>query len=576
MGFHLSGLFQNTASEAERGTQAASGKEVPYRIAPEIKNLLPGQTISGEVVAIRDGEVDIAIAKNQFMTAKLERDFGITIGQMMSFEIKSNSSSQMTLRPLFANLEPNPNVWKAITAAHIPLNETTIRMVTSMMEEGLPIDKQSLQAMYRLLNANPETQTSTLVQMTRLQIPVTAENIAQFENYKNFEHSILKSGETIADQVYTSLSEMAGQGEMKEAQAFYGKLMQIFAGPETGNLSGNTGEVLLKQEEGGIQSENQDSASQRQPLSEIGVPSSGSAGNPAQAMEALAGTEKAPSTVETAEHGQVRLGDIVDENSRTELVKQLSQLGVSEKYLVLIQEGTMTPKAMLTLINGLMGQGDASIQGAVKELIGSKAFENILKAQITAQWTLEPAQVAESGRVDELYAKLQQQTAKLAEALSGAGKENSPLAKTATTLMDNLEFMNHLNQAFTYVQLPLKMRQNKAHGDLYIYTNKKNLAKKDGNVSALLHLEMEHIGTLDVYVSMQNHKVNTKFYLEKEEYLDVVADQLPRLSGRLEKRGYSITTEVALREKKVNVVEEMLEQNQPAGSLSKFSFDVRA
>ena len=64
--------------------------------------------------------------------------------------------------------------------------------------------------------------------------------------------------------------------------------------------------------------------------------------------------------------------------------------------------------------------------------------------------------------------------------------------------------MNQLNHMQTYLQLPLKMNGKRENGDLYVYTNKKSLAKKDGNVSALLHLDMQFLGALDVMISMQN------------------------------------------------------------------------
>ena len=40
---------------------------------------------------------------------------------------------------------------------------------------------------------------------------------------------------------------------------------------------------------------------------------------------------------------------------------------------------------------------------------------------------------------------------------------------------------------------------------------------KDGNVSALLHLDMENLGPMDVYVAMQNNRVNTHFYMQDDD-----------------------------------------------------------
>ena len=141
--------------------------------------------------------------------------------------------------------------------------------------------------------------------------------------------------------------------------------------------------------------------------------------------------------------------------------------------------------------------------------------------------------------------------------------------------------MNQMNNLFTYVQLPLKMAGNQAHGDLYVYTNKKSLANKDGNVSALLHLDMEHLGPLDVYVAMQKNqnKVNTNFTLQDEAALDLIAEHIHILDERLEKRGYSMNANFQIKEKdapETNVMQEILAQHKNISVLSKTSFDMRA
>ena len=136
--------------------------------------------------------------------------------------------------------------------------------------------------------------------------------------------------------------------------------------------------------------------------------------------------------------------------------------------------------------------------------------------------------------------------------------------------------MNQLNQMFTYVQLPLKMQSQNANGDLFVYTNKKSLAKKDGSVSALLHLDMEHLGSLDVYVALSNQKVSTKFYLADDSALDLIMQNINILNERLESRGYSMSAEFVSRDEKTNVMDEILKQGKNVSVLAGYSFDARA
>ena len=136
--------------------------------------------------------------------------------------------------------------------------------------------------------------------------------------------------------------------------------------------------------------------------------------------------------------------------------------------------------------------------------------------------------------------------------------------------------MNQINQVYSYVQLPLKMSEGKAHGDLYVYANKKSLASKDGSVSALLHLDMEHLGPVDVYVAMQEQRVNTHFYLADEEMLDFIEANIHILNERLEKKGYAMNTVMSVKAEEKTAVEEMLDNGQENTLLSQYSFDVRA
>ena len=70
------------------------------------------------------------------------------------------------------------------------------------------------------------------------------------------------------------------------------------------------------------------------------------------------------------------------------------------------------------------------------------------------------------------------------------------IINTTSDLQQNLAFMKMLNEQFAYMQLPLKLSQQNAHGDLYVMTRKNALKKSKDNLKVLLHLEMDSLGTL--------------------------------------------------------------------------------
>ncbi len=143
---------------------------------------------------------------------------------------------------------------------------------------------------------------------------------------------------------------------------------------------------------------------------------------------------------------------------------------------------------------------------------------------------------------------------------------------------ENVEFMNQMNQMFNYVQLPLKLSNSQAHGDLYVYTNKKNLARRDGMLTAFLHLDMDHLGALDVSISLQTEKnqVTTKFYLDEDSII-LVGEHMDELSQRLLKKGYQCKNMVLEKDEDKTVLQHIEEQVAGGSAvLSYQTFDTRA
>ena len=120
------------------------------------------------------------------------------------------------------------------------------------------------------------------------------------------------------------------------------------------------------------------------------------------------------------------------------------------------------------------------------------------------------------------------------------------------------------------------MQNQSANGELFVYTNKKSLAKKDGTVSALLHLDMEHLGSIDVHISLTEQKVATKFYLKDDSALDLIEANIDLLNNRLNQRGYSVSAQFLKQEEDGSVMDEILKQNKNVSILAGYSFDARA
>ena len=87
---------------------------------------------------------------------------------------------------------------------------------------------------------------------------------------------------------------------------------------------------------------------------------------------------------------------------------------------------------------------------------------------------------------------------------------------------------------------------------------------------------MEHLGSVDVHVALNNQKVSTKFYLKDDSALDLIAQNIGILNKRLEDRGYTMNAEFMYREEETNMLEEVLKQGKTISALAGYSFDARA
>ncbi len=567
-------------SESVKASEAMSKGERNYRVQNEIRNLIPGQTIRGEVVARNGNSVQLALANDMLINARIDQSISIALGQNMSFEVKANNGSMLSLSPLYANMANEATILRALSAAGLPETADNIMMVAKMMEEGMPIDKESILAMSRQLMEFPTANPATIIQMTRLEIPVTQANIEQFEHYMNANHQILGSVEDIMNGLPQVFLELMGEGKADTAFAFYEAVINLFTEE---NALAEEGSVIAKgpsEQIDGQQTAEQQAAGA---LQKEGAEQAALTGTAANAASDIMLQEEALQTPggsgQAGAQGQAKLGA---ENWNT-LSDMLKELGVKEETAEQVKNGELPAKEVLNLVKNLLAKESAGQLpgGALARMLGSKEFQGLLRTEIENQWLIKPEDVARPEKTEQLYEKIREQSARLNEAVQNAGKMDLSVAKSVQNLQNNVDFMNQLNHTFTYIQLPLKMMGNNAHGDLYVYTNKKHLAAKDGNVSALLHLDMEHLGPLDVYVTMQQSKVNTNFTLRDESSLDLIAENIHLLDERLAKRGYDLKAQFQVKEdtkqdETNNIMQTILSQDKNISVLSRTSFDMRA
>ena len=540
----------------------------------QIRSLVPGQTLRGEIVSRNGGEIQIRISDDMVLNARVDQNIHLDIGQNVTFEVKSNGSA-LSLSPLFTNISADVNVLKALEMAGLPVNETSVSMTKQLMEAGLPVNRGSLQQIYREINSFPEYEVSDVINLHRLQLPVNEANLQQMAAYRNMNHQLLHSISDVLELLPQAAEAMQESGSADGWTALYRALL-----PQTAE-TGEVPEAMPASET--VQTPQETEASMRQAASEIAqrsLPEAGQTVTEKTIQEITEGAAQQISPDGSNETQQVsadvqRMLAFVE---RMELPPQ-EKMQLTEQFLQLVQGGT-EHGSFFQLAEKLLELADRGGQTgrAVREIFSDKAFQKLLTEQLKEQWTLRPEEVAQSEKVEELYRRMNRQLRGLLQALDTGGQGESAAFKAVTNLSQNLDFMNQINQMYSYVQLPLQLKGSDAHGDLYVYTNKRSLAENDGRVSALLHLDMEHLGALDVYVTLESGKVATKFTVADDATLDFLEAHMDILTQRLKKRGYDCSVSMMTAEKKeppaAGGLAPLLQQTG-GGLLTRYAFDVR-
>ncbi len=608
MALNIGNLFtrQPNINTGETGAPAQTGSVSSAASGGGQGQSLPvGSIVSGQVVKTEGDTVTLRTDAGQDIQAKMESTASLSKGSYISFEVSGVSDSQITLKPLFTNTAAGSSTMSAaLSQAGIPEDANSFGMVRSMMENGMSIDKSSLQSMYRLANAHPETLGENIVNMTKLGLPLTEENITQFEAYKNLEHQIGGAVTEVSESLSEAIDLLASGGNDTKTLSFISEVTELLTqnaegaqeAVTTGNAVSQEPNAFLQildeavtMEEAGEAAAPEKQAALQEGAQDLSAKEAAEPKNPMdELMKALSAASEKLSEQETAGSAQGGQKVVIQDESLQQMAKA-SPDGVmteQDKLMAKLTDQVPEGKLLTEIADGLKEllekgsdpQTAAKLQKATG-LLQTTGFKNLLSEELSKAWKLDPQTVADKGKVQEFYEKLRDQSAGLEHAAQNSLGKESQLFEQASNIRQNVDFMNQLNQTAAYVQLPLRLNGDDAHGDLYVYTNKKSMAAKDGKISAFLHLDMDHMGPVDVYVAMEQQKVSTNFYLRDDEMIDFISENIGILNDRLADKGYDMTCEVKqkpAKEPEKNVMNEILEDHRDRFLIGSKSFDVLA
>ena len=574
---NLVSQYNNSVANGEPMT-GAKGVE---KLVSSLNEMSKGMIFEGTVSSVRGNQVKLALSNGQQILARLAGKFSFEQGQSVFFQVKNNDGGTIEIKPYTVDGEGvNLTLMDALKAAGLPVDGTNLSMVNKMMEEQMPIDKISLNQMYQLVQDNKGINVTTLVELKRLGIEINQVNAAQFENYANDKQAITIAMDSLIEELPNALS--AEDLSMYKLVSQARDILNIVTDglPEDAFISNEDADMSQYE---AIMRDNQSAPVVKKYF------------NIAELFESLnsvSGESQDIQTTQKINNSSVidniflqgneaksnTIGFILSDKQIEELNEQVRKLlpDLQENNISLYSEDSSVV-GILNDINSMLENTPANAD-ALRHLFSGEAFKLMLKETLEQQWMIKPGDLEKNPKkIDGLYDKIEKQIINMENILKTSGVVNPKAEALADNIRGNIEFMNQINEAYTYMQVPLRMNEGNASGQLYVYTNKKSISDPDKELSAFLHLDLEYLGGTDVSIKMLHRKVTTNFYLDSDESYAMVKQFLPVLEKRLQDKGYNCELTVNSDSKQMNFVAGFLKKDlPPTGQVHRYSFDMRA
>lgn len=567
------------AGQIEQTNQAES-----VRSSADISGLKEGAVFRGEILDIVGEKVTISLENEAKLMARLQSGVELGVGDQLLFSVKENTDSQILIKPMFDSLYSAQTqvLEKALDAAGLSPTEKNFTVAKELMDAGLPVDKTN---MVKILSQSMKfegTSLQTLVSLHKMDIPITQENITQYERYQGMQHQltgdIADAAKGIADFVKAFPSDIDGQTLIQTAK----EIVNLFAGDNDASVIEHADSELVNN----VQTEEVTTNA----MNGKEVPDT-VAGTQKEEVQLSGNTTVADSQTVGQEENIQSQGAVLQQSidiytketdtgltgkAVSQLADSMRQAGVSEVDITSVFQKSDSDSALLQ--NTLQAVQNAAVSDeAVRQFLQQDGFRNVLSEVVKKAFSLNPKQMKEPKEIDELYESILKHTKSFEDAVASNGGNPKEFQQNFQNMRQNLQFMNELNQQMIYAQMPVKLSNKQANSELFVYADKRKLQQKKDGISVMLHLDMDHLGATDVKVTLTGSNVHARFYLNDQDSVDIVTENMNQLAKQLADRGFSLTNEVVKRQpqESINkVVDEIIDENAER-SIKRYTFDAR-
>lgn len=516
-------------------TVTVNGSEQGNTALTILRSLAAGDTFSANITDVSGEQVTITLDGGQSFTASLLNSTAYNIGDRADFVIQDNKGENIVLKAVTmqATALETAMINKSLKAAGIMPTLRNREMVLELMRNGMPIGRDALLDMVKELSSHSNAEIGGIIALKRMGIEVTDDSLKSYQNYKEYNGAMQRDIAALGEKLFESVD--SGKALSDVVKLLVGDELLTGNGTVEDNSKESTKTGAQTQQPVGTQADEKADIAQKNLMSDVKNMVAGMVDN-----------------YNAATGRSLKLSyEFLNTDNLARFMNEFARMA---------EEFEMEP----LLKNKLHGV-----------LKGDKA-SRLLNELVRDTFSMKMTDVADCGSVKEHIAKTLDKLSSISE--YAASNQSAELSNVASRMSNNMEFLNSMNQFMAAVQVPIKNIGEHGEGELYVYRRNKQKCGEDDTVKAFLHLDMEHLGALDIYVTLKGSSVATNFKVEDESVLDFLETNMEQLTKKLAEDGYNVTASISKTDDSAgfDFEKEVIAPVLPVSDVRRFRFDMKA
>lgn len=541
-------------------TVTVNGSQQTNQALTILRSLASGATFSANITDVNGEQVTITLDGGQSFTAALLNSSAYNIGDRASFILQDNTGDSIVLKAMTMQETAfeTAMVNRSLNAAGIAPTIRNREMVLELMHNGMPIGRDALLDMVKEISLHKDADISDIIALKRMGIEITDENLSAYRNYKQYngamQADILELGEKLSASVNT------GKDLSDIVKLVADDILHASGGSESEDVNGK-----ISDDVNGINADGKNT-------NDINGNNKNIDGNGSN--ESLIDKTQPESTADAV---QKKMMDDI----RNTLGKLVDNYNALTGKNIKLPGGIVQSDKLADFLNDLAKltqefENEPVLKDKMHSLLKGDKVSKLLNELVRDSFSMKMTDTADCEAVKEHIAKMLGRLSSISE--YAASNQNTALADSASQMNNNMEFLNNMNQFMAAVQVPIKNIGEHGEGELYVYRRNRGKDSDDDTVKAFLHLDMEHLGALDIYVTLKGNSVSTNFKVEDGNVLDFLEANMEQLTKKLNDDGYNVSVNISEKEDGTgfDFTREVLAPALPVNDVKRFRFDMKA